>query len=53
MILGLATVYLSLAARQTPVSVIRFSPRLAVRLVIVSAFTLVFFHLYTKFNAQF
>ena len=52
MILGLATVYLSLA-NQTPSSLVRLSPRLVARLFAVSMGTLLCFHLYAKFNAHF
>jgi hypothetical protein len=53
MILGLATAYLALAAKCTPTSAVRLSPRLVARLIVVSACTLVLLHFYTKLNAQF
>lgn len=53
MILGIATVFLSLAATRLPASEMRFSPKLALRLIAVSLCTLAVLHLYTKFNAHF
>jgi O-antigen ligase len=53
MILGLVSVYLSLAARRTPGSVVRMSPLLAVRLAVVGVTTLLVFHFYTKATAHF
>jgi hypothetical protein len=53
MILGLATIYLTLAGRYAPVKIMRVTPGLWVLLVVVSACTLVFLQLYTKYNAHF
>jgi len=53
MILGVMTVYLGLAARRTPASQIRMSPRLAGKLVFVGVTTLIVFHFYTKATARF
>jgi O-antigen ligase len=52
-ILGLAAAFLALAGKHTPASIVRVSPRLAFRLLIVSVCTLVALHFYTKFNAHF
>jgi O-antigen ligase len=53
MILGLATVYLSLAAKRTPASIVRMSPQLVVRLIAVGVTSLLVFHFYTKATAHF
>lgn len=53
MILGLAEVYLALAISQSPTSAVRVTPRLAMRLCIVSLCCLLSLHIYTKFNAHF
>jgi O-antigen ligase len=53
MILGLATIYLTLVGRHVPVRIMRMTPGLVVRLGVVGVVTLVFLHLYTKFNARF
>jgi hypothetical protein len=53
MILGLATIYLGLAGRYAAVEIMRVTPWLCVRLVVVSACTLVFLQLYTKYSAHF
>jgi O-antigen ligase len=52
-ILGLATIYLNLAGRHVPVGIMRVTPRLLWRLLILGACTLLILHLYTKFNARF
>jgi O-antigen ligase len=53
MYLGMASAYLALAGRHDPRFVVRVTPRLFARLLVASAGVLVFFHLYTKFNARF
>ena len=53
MLLGLASAYLALAARHAPTPSVGMSGRLVVRMLFVSACTLVMFHLYTKANARF
>lgn len=53
MILGLATIYLTLVGRHVAVGVMRVTPGLVVRMGVIGVTTLVFLHLYTKFNARF
>jgi O-antigen ligase len=53
MTLGVATVYLALAAKRTPKSVVRVSPRLVAHVVLVGVLTIVAFHFYTKATARF
>jgi O-antigen ligase len=53
MIVGLATIYLTLVGRHVRVGIMRVTPGLVVRMSVVGVVTLVFLHLYTKLNARF